>query len=238
MDKLIKKVLLVLAVAALPGVGFSQTPKTVKKQVRFVCTEIAPETPETLKLLGEDGVQDVPLSTRSPGELFEVPQNGVIRLGLGSADPEKPITPLALGKLPDGTTRATALLVSRPVKPDGTKYELLLINDAELNGGSVYFLNMTIGRSVVKLDGKQLALPPGKPVIYQPKNLANARNSPIAVMVETYDDGKSAWRPLMSSTWRLRKTRIEICIVYWNEEYERPSIKGLTLFPMSNQDIN
>ncbi|MCP5538480.1 MAG: hypothetical protein H7A51_19900 [Akkermansiaceae bacterium] len=233
---------LILAVAALPGSGFSQTPETggdakkeVKKQVRFVCTGIAEGTPETLKLLGRSGLQDVALSTRSPGELHAVPADGVIRLGLDSGDPEKPVNPLALGKLPENVNRATALLVARPEKPDGTKYALLLIDDSKLKGGSVYFLNMTKGRAVVKLDGEQLDLPLGKPVIFRPKEVTKGRNSPIAIMVETYDDGKKGWRPLMSSTWRLRSTRIEVCIVYWNEEYKRPSIKGLTLFPMSNE---
>lgn len=226
----------------LPTIGLAQTTETgnarkaaEKKLVRFVCTEIAPDTPDTLFLLGRDGIEEVPLSTRSPGDLFEIPAHGEIRLGLKSGNPENPIIPLAVGRMPEGTTRATAMLVNRPAQADGTRYKLLLINDSELEGGSVYFLNMTRLRSAAKLDGEPLILPPGEPVIYQPEGLENARNSPIAVMVETYDDGKSTWRPLMSSTWRLRKSRIEVCIVYWNEKYQRPSIKGLTLFPMSNE---
>lgn len=233
---------LIFVVAFLSSSAWSQTSKDEsekdeKRGVRFVCTEIAPGTPETLKLLGKGGVKDVPLNTRAPGDLFTIPPDGEILLGLESGDPEKPITPLALGKVPEGMTRATALLISRPKQPDETRYHLFIIDDGNLKGGSVYFLNLCKSECLAKLDDKQISLVPGKPVIFQPTDLVEGRNSPVAIVVETNEDGAKEWRPLLSSTWRLRPTRIEICVVYWNEEYGRPSIKGLTLFPMSNEPL-
>ncbi len=230
---------LALALTALPSVTWSQEPespeKPAKKGIRFICTEIAPDTSETLKLLGKKGIQDVELSSRMPGDLFEIPAEGTILLGQESGDPEKPITPLAIGKLPEGTKRATALLIPAKDRPDGTKYEIFLINDDALKGGSAYFLNLTPNMCMAKLDGEVLKLKKEVPVIFQPSNLSEARNSPIAILVETREEGKQGWRPLMSSTWRLRPTRIEVCIVYWNDQIGRPAIKGLTLFPYSEE---
>lgn len=32
-------------------------------------------------------------------------------------------------------------------------------------------------------------------------------------------------------TWRLRPTRKEFCIFYWNTQMDRPAVKALTAFP-------
>lgn len=230
---------LVLALAMLPGTALAQkSEKAQKRGIRFICTAIAEDSSEILKLLGKDGIQDVELNTRAPGTLFEIASEGVILLGEETGDPEKPIKALAKGKMPAKASRATALLIPVKEQEDGTKYEMFVIADGGLKGGSAYFLNLTQNTCIARIDGKDLKMNPGKPVIFQPENLSEARNSRIAIMVETREDDKTNWRPLMSSTWRLRSTRIELCIVYWNDEINRPAIKGLTLFPIGAEELN
>lgn len=238
-------VFLVCVLGAGPCLTWSQAPdasedpeKIVNKGVRFICMEIAKGTPDSISLVGKRDFQDVTLSTRSPGRLFAVPPTGSIALGIETGDPENPLIPIALGQMPPNVARGTALLIPRSPKPDGMKYEMFIIPDDKLVGGSAYFLNLTRSICVAKLDEQILKMTPGEPVVYQPKDLDQSRNSSVAIVIETKEGEQRNWRPLMSSTWRLRPTRIEVCIVYWNEAYKRPSIKGFTLFPISNEAMN
>lgn len=39
------------------------------------------------------------------------------------------------------------------------------------------------------------------------------------------------WRVVTAPTWRVRPTRKEFCIFYWNTQMDRPAVKALTAFP-------
>lgn len=224
---------LVIGIAGFHGLvadaqDASASGKERVRGVRFVCTSIAPQTPETLKLAGRKGLVDVPLGVRAPGESFELPADGVISLGQESKDPQRPVVPLATGKLPEGVHEATALLIPIAKKPDGCCYHMILIADGQLKGGDAYFLNLLDRKCAVRLDGKDLMIQRGRPQVFHPDSLGGARNLSVAISIENPEKG---WDLLTASTWRMRSTRIELCIIYWDTRYERPALKGLTLYP-------
>lgn len=224
-----------LAIPLLALVSYSALAQENKKEssgVRFVCSAIAPQTPEKLKLVGAKGVIDVTLGVRAPGDLFPLPADRSIVLGIPSNDPAHPVKALAIGKLPENVTSATALLIPIPTKPDGTRYHMLLISDNEARGGDAYFINLLEQRCAVSLDGEKLMLKRGQPQTFHPKDLQDGKNVTIAVSVEQPDaDESSRWKLLTASTWRLRKSRIELCVIYWDTAYDRPALKGITLYP-------
>lgn len=212
--------------------------KHVTRGVRFVCAAIADGTPETLKLVSKKGMADVPLSVRSPGSLFSIPADGIIRLGLETANKEQPFTPLAIATMPDGATCATAILFPAKNPTDGTCYRMLLIDDKSLSGGDVYFLNTLKQRCSVRLDGKEFILTGGKPTIHHTDRNKEAYNAPVAISVEHCDKSTApGWNLITASTWRLMPTRIEVCLIYLNAEYQRPALKGLTFFPTRNETL-
>jgi hypothetical protein len=211
--------------------------KKVSHGIRFVCAAIAKDTPETLKLMSKKGLVDVPLSTRSPGALFSVPAEGGVALGLETGDKEHPFTALALARMPEGMTRATAILFPREKQADGTCYRVLLIDDKDLKGGDVYFLNTLQQRCAVRLDDEEFFLSSGKPLIHHTKGARETHNSPVAISVERPEPvaGKKEWELITASTWNLMPSRIEVCVIYMNQEYKRPALKGLTFFSKTDE---
>jgi hypothetical protein len=210
--------------------------KKVTRGVRFVCAAIAKDTPETLKLVSKEGLADVPLSVRSPGSLFSIPADGMIRLGVKTGNKEQPFTTLATATMPDGATRATAILFPARDPSDETHYRMVLIDDKSLKGGDVYFLNTLKQRCSVRLEGKELILPSGKPTIHHTGRNQEAYNAPVAISVERSDSSAAkGWNLITASTWRLMPTRIEVCIIYLNPEYQRPALKGVTFFPLHGE---
>lgn len=200
--------------------------------VRFVCAAIAPETPTTLKLASKNELVDVSLSIRSPGELMKIPDDGSIILGIPTNDPDRPLQPLATAKLPDSSKSATVLLIPTPKQADGICYRSLIIGDDVVRGGDVYLLSLLDSRCAFRMEGKDLLLSKDKPQIYHPSNLEQPRNIPMSVSVELPNaKGAKEWKLLTASTWRLIKTRVEVCVVYWNASQDRPALKGITLFP-------
>lgn len=203
----------------------------VARGVRFVCAEIAKDTPETLQLLTSKGMASVPLSVRSPGAMFHVPADGVVRLGLKSGKEDSFIT-YAVATIPDGVISATAILFPLNHKRADISYRILFVDDASVTGGDVYFLNTLDRRCAVRLDSTELILLSGQPMIYRSKRNKESYNAVMAISVEqdSPELGKK-WELITASTWRLMPTRIEICIIYMNHLYQRPTIKGLTFFP-------
>jgi hypothetical protein len=218
--------------------AWNEKDQEVKRGVRFVCAAIAKDTPETLQLASKKGWKDVPLSVRSPGSLFSIPADGVIRLGLKTQDKEHPFTTLAVATMPDGATHATAILFPTNNLTDGTCYRMLLIDDKSLTGGDVYFLNTLKQRCSVRLDGKEFILTSGKPTIHHTGRNNEAANAPVAISVERSDKSAApGWDLITASTWRLIPTRIEVCLIYLNAEYQRPALKGLTFFPIRGETL-
>lgn len=210
--------------------------KQVTRGVRFVCVGIAKGTPEILQLVSKKGLMDVPLSVRSPGSLFAIPTDGVIRLGVKTKNKEHPFTTLAIATMPDGATHATAILFPAENPTDGTRYRMLLIDDKALTGGDVYFINTLKQRCSVRLDDKQFILTGGKPIIHHTGRNEQAFNASVAISVER--SNKSAapgWDLITASTWRLMPTRNEVCVIYPDSEYQRPALKGLTFFPIRGE---
>jgi hypothetical protein len=212
--------------------------KKVTRGVRFVCAAIAEGTPEILQLVSKKGLMDVPLSVRSPGSLFAIPTDGVIRLGLKTENKEHPFTTLAIATMPDGATHATAILLPVENPPDGTRYRMILIDDKSITGGDVYFLNTLKQRCLVRLDDKQFILTGGKPIIHHTDRNKEAFNASVAIKVERSEKSEApGWNLITASTWRLMPTRIEVCLIYLNSDYQRPALKGLTFFPIRGETL-
>ena len=212
--------------------------KQVTRGVRFVCVGIAKGTPEILQLVSKKGLMDVPLSVRSPGSLFAIPTDGVIRLGVKTENKEHPFTTLAIATMPDGASHATAILFPAENPTDGTCYRMLLIDDKSLTGGDVYFINTLKQRCSVRLDDKQFMLTSGKPIIHHSGRNQEAFNAPVAISVErSIKSAASGWDLITASTWRLLPTRIEVCLIYLNSDYQRPALKGLTFFPIRGETL-
>lgn len=226
---------LITACIALPTAHAQEAAGETKgpsRGVRFVCAAIAKGTPEVLKIRAKTSLAEVPLSVRSPGDYFQTGEDGAIALGMETGDKDRPLRPLALAKMPDGMTRATAILFPCDPQPDGTCYRVLLVDDASLKGGDVYLLNTLRDRCAMKLDGETVMLESGKPRIHRTKGSAEVHNAPVSISVEKKDPatGKPTWDLISASTWRLMPTRVEICVIYLNQEYQRPALKGLTIY--------
>jgi hypothetical protein len=226
---------LTVAVASAQETG-NLKDKQVTRGVRFVCAGIAKGTPEILQLVSKKGLMDVPLSVRSPGSLFAIPTDGVIRLGLKTENKEHPFTSLAVATMPNGATHATAILFPAENATDGTRYRMLLIDDKSLTGGDVYFINTLKQRCSVRLDDKQFILTSGKPIIHHTGRNEEAFNASVAISVEHSEKSAApGWDLITASTWRLMPTRIEVCLIYLNSQYQRPALMGLTFFPNRNE---
>lgn len=203
-----------------------------------MCAAIAPQTPTTLKFAGKNELVDVTLSIRSPGELMKVPDDGTIVLGVPTNDPDRPLQPLATAKLPESSKSATVLLIPTPKQADGICYRSLIIGDDVISGGDVYLLSLLDSRCAFRMEGKDLHLSKDKPQIYHPSDLEQPRNIPMSVSVELPNaKGAKEWKLLTAATWRLMKTRVEVCVVYWNTAQDRPALKGITLYPDSTQAV-
>lgn len=224
--------LLTASLTESPAQGTSREAREPSRGVRFVCAAIAPGTPDLIKIATTDGYVDVPLGTRSPGRFFPVGEDGLILLGLETGNETNPFRPLARARMPENVRRAIAILFPREERPDGTCYNVLLIDENEIRGGDVFLLNMLEERCVVKLDDTTLYLESGKPRIHRSRGGREPHNLPVAIGVERNppESGESSWEMITASTWRLMPTRAEVCIIYPNHEYQRPALKGLTLF--------
>lgn len=210
----------------------SREAREPSRGVRFVCAAIAANTPDLLKFASGDALIEVQLSTRSPGPLFPVGEDGLIQLGVETGNDTNPFRPLARSRMPEGMRRAIAILLPREERPDGTCYDVLLIDENKIGGGDVYFLNTLPHRCIVKLDDNTLHLESGNSLIHRTRGRQQTHNSSVAIGVERIlpESGDSSWDMISASTWRLMPTRAEICIIYLNHEYQRPALKGLTLF--------
>lgn len=227
---------------ALPGFGQEGAAKeATARTLRFVCTAVVPDTAETLWLgrLGpkqegkEMKLEEVVLSTRSPGAPVKLPGGDAsFVLGEKNNDPEVPMKALASVKVPQGVRKGIVLLIPNG-KKSGLQYHAHIIDEADFRYGDVYFLNLTSKLFQIRLGREKINLKNGKQHIYHPPNLNEPRNQPVAIYSKFSATQTSAeeWKLVTASTWRLRKTRKEFCIFYWDVDRNRPAIKALTAFP-------
>lgn len=203
--------------------------------IRFVCTSLPDHAPEELALLLDAKTKKtvkVPLFRRKPGDYLPLPVGGEIRLGqLPDAD-HTPFKTFALAKKPVGSRRLLGILV--PASPKATTkgkppFHLQVIDESAFSLGDFYFINLTPLEIGIRFDGTQFKIKPNGRKHYEPRQLNEARNSPVIVSFRSLTP-PSKWQPLTRSTWRLRPTRKEICLFYWDELHQRPAMRGLTVF--------
>lgn len=202
--------------------------KKASRGVRFTCMAIAPGTPEILKIKTRRGIEDLSLSIRFASERLPLEPGGAIVIGTPSTDPKKEgINPLVLGNLPEGMTNAIAMLVPKPKAADGLCYNMVFVDEADIRGGDILFMNATKHPAQAKVDDAPLQLESGKPLFFHPSGLTAARNARVEIAVQY----ENKWQIITGSTWRLIPTRTEVCVVYWNVERNQPALKGITLIP-------
>lgn len=210
--------------------------KKAKRGVRFVCTAFAPGIPNTLWMAQGDNLVEVPLNTRKPGDYYPISNTGTVILGKRTDDPEKPILPLAIGSPPNQGKNFIGLLIPMPnskkTQKLGTRYHIHFIDEGKFRFGHCYFLNLTQKPILVNIDKKRITLRKGENKIFEPGNLAQPRNVAVSIYCKFSPIRlqKENWRLITASTWRMRSTRKEFCIFYWDPAHNRPAIKALTAF--------
>ncbi|MGB0774215.1 MAG: hypothetical protein ACPG32_13230 [Akkermansiaceae bacterium] len=239
---------LILAIALLAGISPATAQnapaggnkKPPARSLRFVCTAVAPSTPETLWAINAATPQQDPhqvvLSTRRPDSLMKLPAAGSkLVIGEKTNVPEKPIKPLATITVPPKMSRGIALLIPKPPTSNGkgAGYHVHLIDEADVNNGDVYLLNLTRKPFQVRIDGKKINLATGKNHVVRGGKLAGPKNLPVQIFCKfsINHTKEEKWRLITASTWRLRPMRKEFCIFYWDVARQRPAIKSLTAFP-------
>lgn len=220
----------------LPAVA--QEEQEVKgRSLRVACVTVAPESPESLwmafKKKSTVNLVEIPLSTRSPGQPVKLsPGNTRVILGQKTGNEETPIEAQAIVNVPAEVRRGIALLIPNG-KKQGLRYHAHVIDEADYKYGDVYLLNLTTNPFQVRIAGRKINLTKGKSYIYKPSNREKAVNAPVQIYCKFSNTGTTIekWRLVTASTWRLRPTRKEFCVFYWNTQMGRPAIKALTAFP-------
>lgn len=209
--------------------------KARRSGIRFVCTALPEGSPSELELIldseGEKTVM-VPLYRRKPGDYLPLPQGSEIKLGLTNGDSGFVVH--AVGKKPSAARKLLAILVpnsSKSEKPATPGFRMHVIDESEFRLGDFYFINLTPLEFAVKFDGTQFKIGKYGRKRHEPAKLNEPRNSPVLIAFRPPEaTSQTDWLPITRSTWRLRPTRKEICIFYWDEQSRRPAIKGLTIF--------
>lgn len=227
--------LILLAACGCMGRGYAQqvAPEAERTAgVRFIFGRLTGDAPASLDMpLDGDGrrVATVPLSQRTPSGYLPMPAGREIRLGVMPTDPAKPFVCQAMEVRPEGAKRLLGILVpGTGAAGNGPRFQIKLVDEDLFRPGDFHFINLTPYEFGVSFDGSQFKIGGNTQETYHPKVLEEARNA--AVMVSFRAGETAAWQVMTRSTWRLRPTRKELCLFQWDEENQRPALRGLTLF--------
>jgi hypothetical protein len=148
-------------------------------------------------------------------------KEGSFYLYAEDVDPDDTDTkPVSEVKIPSNCSSANVLLI--PVKSKGV-YNSIVIDDSELKGGGIFFLNATAGDIGVNLAGSE-SLIKAKKTLLLPYSKATANNSKVSL----YNKKGADWRKFYTSVWRLIPGRKEVMIFYQNPGSKIIRYKGIT----------
>lgn len=219
----------ILLAFALPAVAqdAGEAPKRASKQARFIFLGKLADASDTVKIQERGGIGDLVISTRSPGKYHALPATGAITIGtLQTIDGQETLAPLAKGKMPEGATKALAIVFPANAK----NYRMIVMDEKVFKPGSIFFINTTANNIGALIDKKPYRVKAKAHTVVHPKAGAQSRNTYAAF----YDIGTAAKptprKMITESTWNISKVRAEVCIFYMHPVRKKIGMRVLSSF--------
>lgn len=197
-----------LAFCQSPSLAAEDQQQT-RKQVRFLFLQTHKQTPSTIYIQTKKGIEPLLISSRSPGQYYDIGADGKILIGTVDKDEqnEDVIRPLASVQLSKEFSKT--LLLAIPSK--NSQYSLTPINENDFKGGSVFFLNNTNSDVGAFINKKRIKIKSKSTAIFDPGTKDESKNTYAAFYML---DGNKNSKLITESTWNISPNRGEICVFY------------------------